>query len=110
MPDMPRPRPPYLRREVTRHGNVVWYVRLDEGRRIRIRAAFGTPEFEAEYRAALDGTPRPAKGGPAADSIAWLHCAVPEHGRMGIAVTGIQAAAAEHLCARDQGRWQSAVH
>ncbi len=26
MHDMPRPRPPYLSREVTRHGNAVWYV------------------------------------------------------------------------------------
>jgi hypothetical protein len=72
MPDMPRPRPPHLRREVTRHGTVVWYVRLGEGPRIRIRAVFGTPEFDAEYRAALNGSPRPAKGAPAAGSIAWL--------------------------------------
>ena len=27
MDAMPRPRPPYLSREVTRHGRVVWYVR-----------------------------------------------------------------------------------
>ena len=72
MDDMPRPRPPYLRREVTRHGNTVWYVRRDEGRRIRIRAAFGTPEFDEEYRTALGNTPRPAKGPPATGTIAWL--------------------------------------
>jgi integrase len=72
MMDMPRPRPPFLRREVSRHGVVVWYVRKGEGQRIRIRAAFATPEFDAEYRAALDATPRPVKGGPAAGSIAWL--------------------------------------
>jgi hypothetical protein len=70
--DMPRPRPPHLRREVTRHGNAVWYVRRDEGRRIRIRAAFGTPEFDEEYRTALGNTPRPAKGPPTTGTIAWL--------------------------------------
>jgi integrase len=69
---MPRPRPPFLRREVTRHGTVVWYVRKGEGRRVRIRAAFGTPTFDAEYQAALSATPRPAKGGPVTGSIAWL--------------------------------------
>jgi integrase len=70
--DMPRPRPPFLRREVNRHGTVVWYVRKGEGQRVRIRAAFGTPAFDAEYRAALDATPRPVKGGPTAGSIAWI--------------------------------------
>jgi integrase len=72
MDDMPRPRPPHLRREVTRHGSVVWYVRLDEGRRIRIRAPFGTAEFDTEYQAAVTGRVRPVKGPPAAGSISWL--------------------------------------
>jgi integrase len=54
---MPRPRPPGLHREVTRHGTVVWYVRVGHGQRIRIRSAFGTPEFNAEYNAACAGTP-----------------------------------------------------
>ena len=72
---MPRPRPPFLRREVTRHGNVVWYVRKGEGQRIRIRSAFGTLEFEAEYQAALSGTARPQKYAPTARtalSRSWL--------------------------------------
>jgi integrase len=47
-------------------------VRRGEGQRIRIRAAFGTPEFDAEYQAASNATPRPAKGGPTAGSIACL--------------------------------------
>jgi hypothetical protein len=47
---MPRPRPPHLHRQVTRHGKTVWYVRIDKGPRVRIRAEFGTPEFDA-YRA-----------------------------------------------------------
>jgi integrase len=69
---MPRPRPPFLRREVNRHGTIVWYVRKGEGQRVRIRAAFGTEAFDIEYRAALEATPRPARGGPATGSIAWL--------------------------------------
>jgi site-specific recombinase XerD len=52
---MPRPRPQYLHREVTRHGTVAWYVRVDHGPRIRIRASFGTPDFQAEYDAARSG-------------------------------------------------------
>jgi hypothetical protein len=71
MDDMPRPRPPYLSREVTRHGKPVWYVRRD-GKRIRLRAGFGTPEFDAEYQAGLTGTLRPRKGDPAAGTLAWL--------------------------------------
>ena len=52
---MPRPRPPHLQREITRHGKAVWYVRVDRGPRVRLKAEFGTPEFDAEYRAALAG-------------------------------------------------------
>lgn len=70
---MPRPRPPHLHRERSRHGKLVWYVRIGHGPRIRIRAAFGTPEFDAEYRAAISGAPLSAKP-PAtrAGTLAWL--------------------------------------
>ena len=47
MEPMPRPRPPHLQRQVTRHGKAVWYVRMGKGRRTRIRATFGTPDFDA---------------------------------------------------------------
>ena len=69
---MPRPRPPHLVRQVTRHGAVVWYVRVGKGRRARIRAQFGTPEFDAEYQAALAGNLRSAKRGPTSGTLAWL--------------------------------------
>ena len=72
MQAMPRPRPPHLQREVTRHGNAIWYVRIGKGPRIRIRADFGTPEFDSEYQAAITGTPRPAKGAPAVGTVGWL--------------------------------------
>lgn len=54
---MPRPRLLHLVREVYR-GKVFWYVRLGHGgrgRRIRIRAVYGTPEFDAQCDAAFAG-------------------------------------------------------
>jgi hypothetical protein len=72
MDGMPRPRPPHLSREVTRHGKAVWYARRN-GKRIRLRADFGTPEFDAEYQAALTSNPQsPQKGAPAVGTLAWL--------------------------------------
>lgn len=68
---MPRPRPPHLHREATRHGTVVWYVRIGKGPRTRIKEAFGTPEFDEAYQAAIAGTPRPSKGAKAG-TLAWL--------------------------------------
>ena len=70
MTGMPRPRPPYLSHEVTRHGRPVWYVRRN-GKRIRLRAEFGTPEFEAEYQAAIAGEPLKTKS-PNEGSFGWL--------------------------------------
>src|SRR3954454_18329663 len=52
--NMPRPRPPHLHREINRHGNAVWYVRVGKGPRIRIRAEYGRPEFEQAYQAAIE--------------------------------------------------------
>jgi hypothetical protein len=73
MHTMSRPRPPHLHREVTRHGKSVWYVRVGKGPRIRLLAGYGSPEFSAEYQAALEGRalPTQAKEG-AAGSLAWL--------------------------------------
>jgi integrase len=88
MGDMPRPRPPHLHREATRHGKAVWYVRVGKGPRIRIRAKFGTPAFEVEYQAALIGAPRPANGAPAVGTLAWLLDRYRETG----AWTGLSAA------------------
>ena len=58
---MPRPRPPYLHREHTRHGAIVWYVRIEKGPRIRIRGDYGSPEFKAAYDAAISGQTPPQK-------------------------------------------------
>jgi integrase len=74
MDGMPRPRPPHLHRQVTQHGKTVWYVRIGKGPRIRMRAAFGTPEFDAEYQAAIAGLParQTAKDDRATGTLAWL--------------------------------------
>jgi integrase len=69
---MPRPRPPHLHREESRHGVTTWYVRRGHGARLRNRAEFGTPEFEAEYRAALDGTPVEHTKRAAVGTLQWL--------------------------------------
>jgi integrase len=66
-----RPRPPHLQREITRHGKAVWYVRVGGGQRHRLRAEYGTPEFDAEYRAALTGKPA-CRAAPSNKSLAWL--------------------------------------
>lgn len=67
---MPRPRPPYLHREETRHGVHVWYVRKGHGPRIRIKPEYGSEAFWAEYRAALEGAPKPSKTSRA-HTLAW---------------------------------------
>ena len=72
MPAMPRPRPPHLHRQVTRHGKAVWYVRIGKGARIRIKAAYGTPEFEAAYQAALRGEAPQRAAGAVKGSLEWL--------------------------------------
>ena len=69
---MPRPRPPHLHRETTRHGRAVWYVRVGKGPRIRLRAEFGTPEFDTEYQDAVSGTPRHKKNAPTTGTLRWL--------------------------------------
>lgn len=69
---MPRPRPPHLHRETTRHGSAVWYVRVGKGPRIRLRAEFGSPDFDAEYRAAILGEAPAAKTEAPSGTLAWL--------------------------------------
>ena len=71
---MPRPRPPYLQRQVTRHHKTVWYVRRGVGPRLRIHAPYGSPEFFAEYQAAVtelaaQGT---CKGNVRSGTLEWL--------------------------------------
>lgn len=88
MSAMPRPRPPNLHRETNRHGMTVWYVRVGKGPRIRIKAAYGSPEFDNAYRVALSGDrPRPA-GKAARGTLGWLWMLYRQTG----AWTGLSAA------------------
>src|SRR3954462_8525904 len=69
---MPRPRPLHVHRETSRHGRTVWYVRVGKGPRIRLRAEFGSPDFDAEYQAAISSAARLPKNAPATSTLAWL--------------------------------------
>jgi integrase len=72
MSGMPRPRPPHLHREITRHGKASWYFRRGRGKRIRLPDAYGSPEFEEAYSAALTGQPAPGRRtGPTEGSFSW---------------------------------------
>jgi integrase len=71
MSEMPRPRPPYLSLEMTRHGKAVWYVRRG-GKRARILAKYGTPEFDAEYQTALAAHQPVTKDRTTAGTLGWL--------------------------------------
>jgi integrase len=72
MQDMPRPRPKWLQKHTTRHGNTAWYVRVKRGPLIRIKAEYGTDEFDAEYRAAIAGAP-PPKSVASSGTLQWLY-------------------------------------
>jgi integrase len=70
---MPRPRPPHLHHERTRHGKTVWYVRVGKGLRKRLRSTYGSPEFKAEYQAVLRGeTPHNVRSKAVAGTLSWL--------------------------------------
>lgn len=73
MESMPRPRPLHLHHEKTRHGAWVWYVRVGKGPRRRLRAAYGTPEFQEEYERARDGESARAKPKVRTGSLQWLY-------------------------------------
>ncbi|MGA7454553.1 MAG: tyrosine-type recombinase/integrase [Rhodoplanes sp.] len=70
---MPRPRPPHVHLQITRHGKRVWYFRAGHGPRIRLPAGPGEPGFDDAYQAALAGRiPDPIQHtGPKRNTFAW---------------------------------------
>lgn len=70
MAPMPRPLPPYVLTERTRHGKVVFYFRRGEGRRQRLPDPTA-PDFQAVYARCLAGVPLPAPR-EAKGTLAWL--------------------------------------
>lgn len=78
---MPRPRKPYVQREVTRHGKTVWYFRRGDGPRIRLHGEYESPEWLRDYeRAYRDETPLP-KTKAAKGTLQWLVSQYEESGR-----------------------------
>lgn len=70
---MPRPRPPFLHRELSRHGRPCWYVRRGKGPRVRLPEAFGSDEFWAAYHAAVVGEAVTSKKARTkSGSLRWL--------------------------------------
>jgi integrase len=73
--NMPRTKLPHLNHERTRHGTLVWYVRIGKGPRIRLRADYGSEAFMREYHAAVTGQPvaaGPRPKAPGQGSLSWL--------------------------------------
>lgn len=72
MPSMPRPRKPYVQKETTRHGKIVWYFRRGKEPRVRLPGAYGSKEFSDAYAAALAGiAPKPRREAPTL-TLRWL--------------------------------------
>jgi hypothetical protein len=95
---MARRRPPYLLKERTRHGKTDWYVRKGDGPRTRIKGDYGSPEFMAEYEAAIQGeaAKSPQKAKDAQGSLAWL-IALSRFRGMGGVLHGDTTPARKHL-------------
>lgn len=70
---MPRPRPPHLHRQITRHGKTVWYVRMDRGKRIRIPGEYGSQGFLEAYQEAVTGLVPMRRNAIKSGSLNWLY-------------------------------------
>lgn len=68
---MPRKLPPFVTRERSRHGKLVFYFRRGKGARIRL-PSIDAPDFQDEYEAALAGAPRPTVRVANTKSLEWL--------------------------------------
>ncbi|WP_336294053.1 tyrosine-type recombinase/integrase [Bartonella sp. CB169] len=74
---MSKPRPLHLVKQVTKHGKIVWYVRIGHGSRRRVHGTYGTQEFIDSYKRALAELqgiipPKPKPGKLIEGSFAWL--------------------------------------
>jgi integrase len=70
--DMPRPLPPYVYPERTRHGEAVFYFRRGHGPRTRLPNPTAKDFLEAYHAALMMSGGSDAKGGPAYGSLGWL--------------------------------------
>jgi integrase len=70
---MPKPRLSHLHLQRTRHGAIAWYYRVGKGRRVRIRGAFGSPEFLVAYHHAALAAEAQQRGQRAPQgTLGWL--------------------------------------
>src|SRR5271166_1823983 len=69
---MPPARLPYLNHERTRHGRMIWVVRVGKGPRTRMRAPYGSPEFLAAYHTAISSPTAVKPRKPGGGTFAWL--------------------------------------
>jgi integrase len=71
--NVPRPRLPYLHRQLSRLGETIWYVRIGHGPRTRIKGVYGTAAFTKHYQDAVSGNKvETAPGSTRAASLRWL--------------------------------------
>ena len=69
---MPRKLPPFVQRERTRHGKVVFYFRRGTGKRTRL-PSITDPDFQTAYESALRGvTPKPSYKPAPPQTLRWL--------------------------------------
>jgi len=70
MDAMPKYRPPFLLRDVSRHGKVRWYYRKGKAK-VRL-PDFGTVGFQEAYEAAASGKPVPVPTRGGKGTLEWL--------------------------------------
>lgn len=77
---MPKPNWPHLNRDVDRHGNIRYYVRIRHGRKIRLKAPYMSAAFVEEYKAAVLVSPAvPPSSKIKRDTLEWLVAQWKEH-------------------------------
>jgi hypothetical protein len=63
---------PYLNHEQTRHGKLIFVVRVGKGPRTRLREDYDPPEFLAAYNAAIANPAAVKPRKPVAGTLKWL--------------------------------------
>lgn len=71
MEGMARQRYQYVQKQTTRHGRVVWYFRIGDGPRTRMKGEYGSPEFVTHWRSLIAGE-ETAVSAPSKFTLQWL--------------------------------------
>jgi integrase len=92
---------PYLVEDMDRHGNVRLYYRR-HGRKVRIKAAVGTPEFWTKYNGLIEAEPQPTIAGRG--SLKWLielYYGSAEFKQLGERTRYVRRRLLDEICQRD---------